>query len=860
MTDVTVQNSKEQQKTYSGPMLIVCVVVVFCVAAVGIFGVVSAKRVREADPATISQAQAKASELVPQPNENTGQTIDAALLDSETAGNSAANLNLRNVFSQPLGNDQKPVRFGETNSPQNAPSNQLPPAAIKSPVQASDLARNRNRTAATNQIAAAVPARPAPPTMPSFESRYEAWQQQVAAAFKNKTPEPNIAQVYSVSEIVPVSSVASPTKKVAVFKVASQTEESLSVEEGEKLFDAVLAEITADGIVYEYTDGRKQFVGYVEIDKLKQKSSVAPVLPQPAQSAQSADRVGAAIGESSFRHSDTDSNTQTIAALAESFDNASTSSRQRAHGPMVNEQDDLFGFVQQKDEPQQSLLSTNGSDGVMCDPDFVGEGFSNSRKLTLYEFLDVLQDLYHVGVLIDKDVSNSNLLMMVSNQPWNYVLENVLRNNGLEARCLTGGMISIEPKGKQAKIDLENQKTEPLILRKYQLSYIPLSSSASSQVASSVGGAGSGGGGAIGIESRIDSLLRSGGDNRGAITKLPNSNILAVYATEKQQAAIAAFLEEIDVAGYQVVIETNFYTVNDANSRDLGGQFSAILGNVSGNQIGGVSNLPPAGTQTGTNGGANAPFGQGRVFNQTFGAPGNDLRAASANTVFAAGFTIGTAQFQAVFSAAEQKGLANAQARSSQTILDGGITEIKNGNTIIIPTTAITGGGLANAGAININATQSATIQPQVVVDKKTGQPVAVTLNLQLTNNSINQAYLTSTAPVINTQTQSGIVRLPLNETYVIGGFFTDSSVNNRTRTPGLSRIPGLGELFKRRFNSVDRGRLYFAVTVRVVRDTALPQLAAPSDINTSPVPPPEAQTPSVRGTDDGSNVKKKKS
>jgi type IV pilus assembly protein PilQ len=499
-----------------------------------------------------------------------------------------------------------------------------------------------------------------------------------------------------------------------------------------------------------------------------------------------------------------------------------------------------------------------------CDPNYVGNTitYTSAANLTLNEFLRDLQKLHGISFIVDKDVPDDSVTVKILDKPWNNVLEAILRSKNLEARCLSGDIISIEPKGKQLKLDQENEKNEPLVLRKYTIRYIPLNSSNTAQIAGSVGGSSNGGGGnsGIGIEGQINQLLTRSGDNRSSVSRVPNSNILAVYATEKQQQEIDEFIKGIDQPGFQVIIETNFYTVNESKFNDLGGQFSVIVGNGLGTQIGGITNLPPS-SQSGGTGGTTDNGGQnpGNVSGlpSGFGTPNNNLRA-NGNTLFGGSFTVGTATFNVLFSAAQQRGLANSQARSTQAVLDGGTTEIRNGDTIIIPTTGAVGGSLVNSGAITVNATQSAALQPQVVVDKE-GNPIAVTLNLQLTNNAINRAFLGTSTPVVATQSQSGTVRLPLNQTYVVSGFFTDSVVNTKNNTPGLSKIPGLGELFKRRTDQIDRNRLYFAISVRVVRDTDLMQIPSPSDIDTRPVPAPDPQKPNFRDDVNKTDKKKKK-
>lgn len=859
------QNPSAKQpnrKTYSIPVLIVSAVILlitFCAATIGI---VSASRVREADPATISEAQRQADAMVPVQKPELKETIETALIDNQT-NTPAVDLNLRNPFAENVGGSNRngpvsviPVKPTTPILPNSSNATRLQPGVKNLTVRAKN-----NDTTVANKI----PERPAVPTLPSLESRYQSWERQLAEAKTQKLPEPNVAQIYAVAEVIPTGFLESGSRKLVNFEVSQPNSEisadaSFSLELGERLFDATISEVTDDGVHYLFEDGRQAFMRFAIVREGKSRQ-IQPLQITPAPTP-IPNNLNRGLGKNKV--------------IPVKEERAGRQNRVAANAPAADTKksanlENLLAFVENKSKKYggENVLRAKPTDedyfhrvnfiagdyskiatpkkqvSSPCDENFVGETirYTSAANLTLNEFLRDLQKLYSVSFIVDKDVPNDEVVLKVLDKPWNYVLEAILRSKNLEARCLTGGIISIEPKGKQAKVEQENQKSEPLILRRYTLRYIPLNSSSSAQVAGQVGGNGGGNGGAQGIESQINNLLQRGGDSRSSVSRVPNSNIIAVYATAVQHKEINNFLTEIDKPGFQVIIETNFYTVQNSKLSDLGGQMSVILGNAAGTNIGGVTNLPPAGGGDGENSGGLQP-GNVSGLPSGFGTSNNSLRA-NANTLFGASFTVGTATFQALFSAAEQKGLANSQARSTQAVLDGGTTEVKNGDTIIIPTTGSVGGSLVNSGAITINATQSAVMQPQVVVDEA-GNPIAVTLNLQLTNNSINRAYLGTATPVVATQSQSGTLRIPLNETFVIGGFFTDSVINNRTRTPGLSKVPILGELFKKRFDQIDRNRLYFAISVKVIRDVDLPKVPAPSDIDTSPVTPPAAQKPAV--------------
>lgn len=863
MNNTSELNQNDKKTTYSFPVFITGGIVVSLAFLFAIFGAISTAKVSEPDAATINQAKKDATAMVPVQNPEMKETIETALIDSQST-NLPADLNLRNPFAETVTSDRSPIAPPTVVQPKSFAPTVVQPQQKVQPGNKITITPN-NRT-----IARKMEEKPTAPTMPSFESRYKMWEQQIAAAQINKQPEPSVGAVYSVTEVAPTGYLASGERKLVNFVVLQNAEklsESFSLEQGERLYDALVSEITDAGIFYQFADGQRSFTPFSNERDIKSRPNLPtqPIPPVmngnpnngvskvvPGKSID--DRLAQAIVEN---YSNPEKgNLLALADLNDSYTNAKFFNEEIVVRKSGETDGDYFHPISLFELADQKLKSNEAETPAPrqapqlspCDANFVGETirYTSGANLTLNEFLRDLQKLYGVSFIVDKEVPDDGVVLKVLDKPWNYVLEAILRSKNLEARCLTGDIISIEPKGKQQKVDQENQKTEPLVLRKYTLRYIPLNSSGSAQIAGSVDGGGGNNGGGNGIEGQINQLLGRGGDNRASVSRVPNSNILAVYATERQQQEIDTFLKEIDQPGFQVIIETNFYTVNDSVFKDVGGQFSVIVGNGLGTQIGGVTNLPPA-TTGGTGGNTGGGLNPGNVSSlpSGFGNPNNNLRA-DANTLFGASFTVGTTTFQALLTAAQQRGIANSQARSTQAVLDGGTTEIKNGDTIIIPTTGSVGGSLVNSGAITVNATQSAAIQPQVVVDKE-GNPVAVTLNLQLTNNAINRAFLGTATPVVATQSQSGTVRLPLNQTYVVSGFFTDSVVNTRNDTPGLSKVPLLGELFKRRTDQVDRNRLYFAISVRVVRDTDLLQVPAPSDIDTAPVPPPDAQKPSFR-------------
>ena len=100
--------------------------------------------------------------------------------------------------------------------------------------------------------------------------------------------------------------------------------------------------------------------------------------------------------------------------------------------------------------------------------------------------------------------------------------------------------------------------------------------------------------------------------------------------------------------------------------------------------------------------------------------------------------------------------------------------------------------------------------------------------------------------PGVNRQSLQTVLRLHDGETVVIGGLAADQVANSISKVPGLSGIPLIGNLFRRRANQESRDRLYFAITVEVIaQNSATPNFIAPADAITTQPPAPRAQKPS---------------
>jgi type IV pilus assembly protein PilQ len=85
-------------------------------------------------------------------------------------------------------------------------------------------------------------------------------------------------------------------------------------------------------------------------------------------------------------------------------------------------------------------------------------------------------------------------------------------------------------------------------------------------------------------------------------------------------------------------------------------------------------------------------------------------------------------------------------------------------------------------------------------------------------NNSINGSVNALGTPGIDTQRMSTEVLVPDGGTTVVGGVINDRETETQTRTPGLSSVPVLGNLFKRKAIVRSTDEILFFITPRIYR------------------------------------------
>jgi type IV pilus assembly protein PilQ len=473
----------------------------------------------------------------------------------------------------------------------------------------------------------------------------------------------------------------------------------------------------------------------------------------------------------------------------------------------------------------------------------------NVVNADIRDILNYITEQYGVNFVIDSSVGAIPVTVNVSDVPWNVALDAILRANrlGIDVngnilRVATIDVLATEAAAQQkindAKLDNSQLVTEFIRLN-YARASGTLAQAAGSTSAfaggstnlSFSGGAGgdaTGKGGDQGLLPIISRRL----SRRGSIEVDGRSNTLIITDVRENIDAIRQLVTILDQPEPQVEIETRIVLASRNFSRDLGVQLSAAVISLGRGGLGSFSSLPASntgssgggsGSGSGSGSGGGSGSGSGLTSGPNpFGVPGGlagtsqpteALRAAGASSIL--GLTtgiFGTAQISMLLTAAESKGQVKTVATPRVTALNNRPAQIESGSQIPVQTTQAAGGGTAVVTTTFVSVPLRLAITPQIT-DVGT-----VILRVTVENNTLNTGIAVSGVPGINTQRMQSEVLVPDGGTTVMGGVLVDNEGETQQRTPGLSGIPVLGNLFKRKLTTRNTDELLFFITPRIYR------------------------------------------
>ncbi|HKP86753.1 MAG TPA: secretin N-terminal domain-containing protein, partial [Blastocatellia bacterium] len=376
---------------------------------------------------------------------------------------------------------------------------------------------------------------------------------------------------------------------------------------------------------------------------------------------------------------------------------------------------------------------------------------------------------------------------------------------------------------------------------------------ASGRTSGGSGGSGGGSGGGNGGTGTLLSIVNSRLSPRGRIEMDSRTNSLIVTDLPEYTQVVEDMIAKLDRPEPQVEIEARIVIANRNFLRDIGSELAAgALGSrgkaglfettpvqmvggglaPGGKDAGGSSS---GGTSGGAAGGSTGAQQKGLGPNLVGPFATDALRGGAASTVLSLTTgLIGTSIISAALSASETKGQARTIASPRITTTDNKTAEIING--VQIPVQTVSNNTITTTF---VTAALRLEITPQIIEEK--GE---VLMHVVAENNTVNftlAGQFNNGTPGIDTQSAESTVLVQDGGTTVMGGINVDTEGNTVNRTPGISRVPVLGELFKHKSTRRDSSEILFFITPRIVRPDGMIGPRVPQRSSVEGMPNPNA-------------------
>ena len=475
---------------------------------------------------------------------------------------------------------------------------------------------------------------------------------------------------------------------------------------------------------------------------------------------------------------------------------------------------------------------------------FVGEPINlNVVNADVRDILNYITEQYGINFVIDSSVGAVPVTVNVQDVAWNLALDMILRSNRLGVQ-VNGNILRIATVDSLAK-EAETEKVisearlenTALVTEFIRLNYARATGTLASAGGSSgnfaggvttsvpSGSSGVPGGASAGADQGILPVVQRRLSRRGSVEVDGRSNTLIITDVKENIDSIRQLVSLLDQPEPQVEIETRIVIANKSFSRDLGVQLNALAINTT---TGGTAGFGTAAGSplVGGTGGANTIGLRPPGIPQGMLNPSGALGANLPNTVI--GLTtgmIGTAQITALITAAESRGNAKTVATPRVTALNNRKAEISSGQQIPV-TTPQTGAG--GTGGVLVFTTTFVSVPLRLEVTPQITDAGTVVLHVIAENNSVNTAIAINGTPGIDTQRMETEVLVPNGGTTVVGGVLGDQETETQNRTPGVSNIPILGNLFKRKGVVRQSNEILFFITPRIYRPDYSGQPTAP--------------------------------
>ena len=302
--------------------------------------------------------------------------------------------------------------------------------------------------------------------------------------------------------------------------------------------------------------------------------------------------------------------------------------------------------------------------------------------------------------------------------------------------------------------------------------------------------------------------LDKSGKQTGSILVDEHTNSLIIQAVKNDMDRILAVIKNLDRPTSQVLIEAIIVEANKDVARELGIQWGGVYAGKSGDK-----NAIVTGQQSGLDSGvpldgnlADADVRSGSVVN----LPAAALSGFNPTTLGLIYQRVGEYLLSAQLSALQDQGKLNILSSPSITTLDNQTALIESGQDVPFQS--------VEDGEVKVEykkAVLSLRVSPHVI----DGQTLKMYIKVNKDEPDFTRTVLGN--PTIITKNAETNVIQNDGQTIVIGGLSKETSTRNKTGTPFLEDIPGLGYLFKRKSSADQFEELLIFITPHILKPKA---------------------------------------
>jgi len=443
-----------------------------------------------------------------------------------------------------------------------------------------------------------------------------------------------------------------------------------------------------------------------------------------------------------------------------------------AYGGGANDPSALLGFNSSFSFESSSASSVPYS-GQRISLDFV--------NADIHSIFRLVSHVSRLNIVASDDVKGEITVRMVD-VPWDQALAAILQAKGLGSQRF-GNIVRVAPietikSEQQAALETKRAIDD---LEELQVLVLPLNYVQANDI----------------VEQMLTMV-----STRGTVQVDTTSNQLIVKETEKKLAQIRELVRHLDRQTPQVLVEARIVEANSNFTRTLGIQWGTSL-DASANTGYAPNAFFPS--SVGVSGGQAASSG---FFDDREVPMMVDLGADSSESsvAFHLGSIPGLVDLDARLSAMESDGWGQVVSTPKATMLDNQTGHVAQGAKI--PYLSTSAGG---SNVQYINAALELDVTPHITTDNK------VFLKVKIQNNRADFSQLVQGQPTIQIKEIETELLVADGDTTVLGGVYSTSESQSQHRTPGLSKIPILGYLFKNSAQELTRNELLVFITPHIV-------------------------------------------